>query len=566
MGYIQPQSDVYIMHNVPFDSNYEYTCYFATPVLRDATLLTQTYTKYQLQEYSYQRVTKNSIRVEGNKEKYFDCNYMAFRNPRTSGNKVFYAFITNMEYVNEETTDLFYEIDVIQTFSGDYTFRECFIERQHVENETIAGQNTLAETVATGDYYLKDLGISETFDEWGVVIAASFDDNYADATGGLYGGVYSGIKYLGFKATDTQGVDEVVNTFLQEVNRQGKINGIVSMFMVPEAMIANEGSNTPLIKNLETIPPSRDWASWQYTYADNTHGPRNRKLYTYPFNTLIVDNGEGETASYKYEDFAILEDSGGNWYIPFVLYGVMSPQPECWLVPSQYKGTQALNFHEKFTINSFPQCAYNNDTFKAWLAQNKARIALTGVQMAATVATAAIAPTALASAEVAAAASASKTALTLEQSSLLHSKDVAGNVQTGQSLMGQVSSLINEGYQASIAPPHIHGNAGSMIGIASKQFGFRFYNAHVKREYCQIIDSYFDKYGYAIKHYGIPNRAARPKWTYIKTKGCTINTNIPTEYERKICSIYDNGITFWRNISEVGSYANPESNMVWSPN
>ena len=70
-----------------------------------------------------------------------------------------------------------------------------------------------------------------------------------------------------------------------------------------------------------------------------------------------------------------------------------------------------------------------------------------------------------------------------------------------------------------------------------------------------MADNFFTRYGYATKKLKIPNRSSRPHWNYVKTVNCTITGSIPTDAARNICSIYDNGITFWKHGSEVGNYS-----------
>ena len=74
--------------------------------------------------------------------------------------------------------------------------------------------------------------------------------------------------------------------------------------------------------------------------------------------------------------------------------------------------------------------------------------------------------------------------------------------------------------------------------------------------FCEInqIDDYFNMYGYAIHRCKIPNRNVRPHWTYTKTIGCCIVGSLPSDSAKHICDIYNAGITFWKNGSEVGQY------------
>ena len=63
-----------------------------------------------------------------------------------------------------------------------------------------------------------------------------------------------------------------------------------------------------------------------------------------------------------------------------------------------------------------------------------------------------------------------------------------------------------------------------------------------------------DMYGYQINRVKVPDITSRPHWNYIQTIGCTAIGSVPADSMRKIISIYDNGITFWKNGSEVGDY------------
>ena len=73
-------------------------------------------------------------------------------------------------------------------------------------------------------------------------------------------------------------------------------------------------------------------------------------------------------------------------------------------------------------------------------------------------------------------------------------------------------------------------------------------------------------FGYATNKVKTPNRNSRPHWNYVKTRGCvlhsgrvaadgTLTGGLPADDMAKINAIYDNGITFWKNGSEVGDYS-----------
>ena len=62
-------------------------------------------------------------------------------------------------------------------------------------------------------------------------------------------------------------------------------------------------------------------------------------------------------------------------------------------------------------------------------------------------------------------------------------------------------------------------------------------------------------YGYKVNEVGVPDIRSRPKWTFVKTGFCYFaSSSVPADAEDQIYSIFNKGITFWRNPSEVGHY------------
>ena len=62
-------------------------------------------------------------------------------------------------------------------------------------------------------------------------------------------------------------------------------------------------------------------------------------------------------------------------------------------------------------------------------------------------------------------------------------------------------------------------------------------------------------FGYATNRVKVPNRNSRPHWNYVKTIGCVVVGSVPADDMNSICSIYNNGITFWKKGTEVGNYS-----------
>lgn len=499
--YIAPNTTIRMLKDVPLDNTYRNTIYFA--YVANQTSYFSGKTKYTFTAQSYQRVQKGTLRIGRKADDLCDCNYLMFQNT-AYGNKWFYAFVTGVEYVNNETSEVSFEIDVMQTWHFDYDVKMSFVEREMSVTDKI-GDNLVPENLEIGDYIYKDLGLTSLFNLYQIVIAATFDENMVDATGGMYGGVFSGLHYNIFSSWQS------ASSFIAEATEQNKADGIVSIFMLPVAFTSDYQSTMPEVFDIE-----RD----KHLTDIDGYVPKNNKLFTYPYNLLYVTNNEGNVANYAFEYF-------GTDKCNFNVSGAMCCTPECMLVPLNYKGVEK-NYNEKLTIGNFPQCAYTVDTFKAWVAQNQNQLALNAINTIGTTAAGAAAMYA-----------------------------TGGMLGKGMTLNGiqQIGSLVASVSDKSTLPPHARGGGGSIINMANKIKGFQFYYAHIRAEFARIIDDYFNAYGYATHRIKVPNRVIRPHWNYVKTVNVSLTGSVPADDMAKLKQIYDNGVTFWRNGNEVGDYS-----------
>lgn len=499
--YIAPNTTIRMLKDVPLDNTYRNTIYFA--YVANQTSYFSGKTKYTFAAQSYQRVQKGTLRIGRKADDLYDCNYLMFQNTAYC-NKWFYAFVTGVEYVNNETSEIRFEIDVMQTWHFDYNVNMSFVEREMSITDNI-GDNLVPENLELGDYVYKDLGLTSLFNLYQIVIAATFDKDMNDATGGMYGGVFSGLHYNVFSTWQSAA------SFISEATEQNKAEGIVSIFMLPIAFTADYQSTIPEVFNIERDKKLTDIDGYV---------PKNNKLFTYPYNLLYVTNNEGNVANYAFEYFNTDKCN-------FNVSGAMCCTPECMLVPLNYKGVEK-NYNEKLTIGNFPQCAYTVDTFKAWVAQNQNQLALNAINAIGTTATGAAA--------------------------MYASKGILGE---GMTLSGiqQIGNLVASVSDKSTLPPHARGGGGSIINMANQIKGFQFYYAHIRAEFARIIDDFFNAYGYATHRVKIPNRVIRPHWNYVKTVNVSLTGSVPSDDMAKLRQIYDNGVTFWRNGDEVGNYA-----------
>lgn len=167
--YIQPNSDIYIFHGVPLDNTYTDTIWFDNATAQQNYFFNSALNKIHFPANYYVRRTKQSVRVDRNQDEIYSYNYMAFRNTAYSG-KWFYAFITNMTYINDNCTEIEFEIDVMQTWLFEVTLDPCLVEREHTVSDN-PGENLALEPVDLGMIVCNQTLETEYFDAYHAVIA-----------------------------------------------------------------------------------------------------------------------------------------------------------------------------------------------------------------------------------------------------------------------------------------------------------------------------------------------------------------------------------------------------------
>ena len=103
--------------------------------------------------FTYQR-KDFTIRYGACIDDILEYNYVMYQNEAYS-DKWFYAFITDMKWLNDHTTEITIKTDTFQTWQFDFNFKDSFVEREHVNNDTI-GLHTVPENLESGDYIVEE--------------------------------------------------------------------------------------------------------------------------------------------------------------------------------------------------------------------------------------------------------------------------------------------------------------------------------------------------------------------------------------------------------------------------
>ena len=198
--YIEPNSTVKLLKDVPLDASEDHTIWFDTPAQQVEWFNGYVKTGMTFERQYYQRHSKNEIKLEVLADNIFDCNYMMFRNTNF-GSKWFYAYITNIEYVSNTVAKIRYLVDDLQTWHFDYTLGQCFVEREHSDSDNI-GENLVPENLETGDYVIERVKNATDVESLSIVLFATVFSDYRDFYGEMRQGVFSGLCPIVFPLTD----------------------------------------------------------------------------------------------------------------------------------------------------------------------------------------------------------------------------------------------------------------------------------------------------------------------------------------------------------------------------
>ena len=542
---ITPQGDIYLC-KTPLENDYKNQLTFSNATTQ-RTYFNSTIFK-TLDNYTYIK-HDNIIKVGLNIDEIIGCNYLFYRNEGFS-TKYYYCFITNMEYVNENCTSISFETDVWQTYQFNLTYNPCFVEREHVNDDTI-GLHTIPENLETGDYVI-DSKIKKdgyTTSDICFILATTMypyiqyntEDQRYYLQGGyatpcnVYNSNLSGVEYWWY-ANTTNGIAQLQHT-IQAFNNSGQGDAIYMLFTCPDSCfekvleIQDQGY-WGYVKQKQGAY-IQQWLADDQTYSAiskpttlNGYTPHNKKLLTWPYCYLLMHNGNGGSAVYQYELF-----KGSTTYCDFQIESAICPGASIILRPYKYKETDATNSYNQMDalpLGKFPMCSWNSDAYINWLTQNSANIKFGMISNA------------------------------IGIGGSVGMQNPYGAVTSAVNMIGSIMELKNK---RDTATPQANGNLNSGdVTYAINETTFTAYKMSIKSEFAQIIDRYFDMFGYKVNNVKVPNITGRTNWNYVKTIECNFEGNIPQQHLQLIKQAFNNGITLWHNPDTMYNYS--QSNNI----
>lgn len=491
------------------------------------------------------------VKVPVNAEEIGNACYLCFKN-QASG-KWYYAFVTQVIYINPETALLNFEIDVYQTFLFDMVIRDCDISREHVANDDFK-TNTVQEPVDVGDYVIahEEVQVLGDLDSNYPFIILSAIDLLSDpgtleepkvtaAQGGVYGGLPSAVR--AYLVEPNQWETSSITAIMEALSSYPWVSqSILAIYAVPSFGFSGTvtvrqsamGFNIGVIS--DSSSPFRSGAGgaligWQSKFPSY----KNKKMYNSQFSFIecLLPNGNRFVLKPEF-----IKDSA-----PVVmLVSTLIPAPNFYFYTPDYCGAEEDFLLNANNISGFPCFPVQNNTYPLQTAQAEATNTLVHSQNRSNIFWDTV-------------GNVVQSVFTGDPLNVLSTgidayKNVRSEIQNSERDRQRIGQM-----QTNVSLTGASGG-GLATFIASKKLEILYRWWTVKPEFAEKIEQFFDVYGYKVSRFGVPNLNSRPRYNYIKCNNVNIYGNIPNEFLQPLRNMFINGFTLWHDKNNVGTYGN----------
>lgn len=503
---VTPQSNLQIMRGIPWTNDYKHTRYFGGGLSNQNSYM-QSHVVASFSDFTYVR-EQNVVRVPALADNLYNCNYLRYMNSGF-GSKWFYAFITDIKYVNAETTEISFEIDYFQTWWFNVQMGHCYVEREHVADDTV-GRHLVEENIGTGELCVKSVWRRYwNADRGGFKVAMiakptllgdlltdqnpiELDENQ------MHGATYTA-------GVDNQGVSDL-NSWLLDTSFTGM--EISDAYMYP-AEFTEDSKAIEVNVNTHGINRPNFYIDYTRQLSDpaRIYYPKNNKLFTYPYTKLLVVSSAGTKKEYKWENTK-------DGYVSFELRHNVYNKACCDIKPTNYYGNND-EMLDNVPINEFPKVSLSQyEGLNAKNIFNAVNGFVSGI--------------------------------------LKFKANPAESKQFNSGGLGQ--SIINLATDSGTREVN---TSGDNLNINFETFGYEFYVMGITAQNAKIIDDYLTRFGYRVDVIKIPELHSRKRWNYVKTKECEIHARegqgAPTEALQRIQDMFNAGVTLW-HVDSVGDF------------
>jgi hypothetical protein len=537
--------------------------------------------------YNFQRIEGyNFIATNKSIDELWGANYIMFQNA-DYGDKWFYAFITKLEYKQRNNTWIHFEIDVLQTWIWNVTFKPSYVVREHCPLYNSDGTpviNTQDEGLAYGREYntvsvsqLKPYG-----DLYFLVVVAkkamhdTSGSTHFDADG--YGWSMNGLP-------------QPLNYYIHPFYLDGSVpasnftlNEQVGAVMVAmyEWVQTNNSTASGAVDNIVSmyvtnyLPDQSPYDGTTITF--NTNYYQNvtiGSLQTVFVNSMVYSTGIQDLGN-KYNGFTSVVESKLLMY-PYtvtVLTDFKGNQVE---LKNEYINNTNLMIDIKGSLGTSNKVSYSvkdynttitDDTFKDAISQNHAIIdnSPNDIPVLVDMLSAFIQGNKnslqnqyhsimfngvanLAGSSIGAIASMASGSATGIASS------ITGGIQGAGNSVLQMQAMNAKQEDIKNTPPSIYNMGGNPnFDFGNGYTGLWVLKKEITSEYRKKLSDFFNMFGYKVNEVKLPNTHTRANWNYVQTKGIVLIGSINNQDLQELKDVFDNGITLWHT-DDIGNYA-----------
>lgn len=542
-------SAIVLCEGVPFDNSYTDTIDFSSKTEQLNYFGNFSKDGLRFANVSYQHVNYQSsttrpamtCRIDKYRGELENVNYLMFQNSAVYSEttsqvgKWYYAFVTQINYINPYCSEIVYELDYFQTYLFEFDFMPSYIEREHPANDNlftylerenieldgyfgVAANNESNRYVRTYNIPYVTMLVSPNL----IVLKEDEDSggfsklgfSRADEVDGIYCGLYiASWPYTNHSQ---------VNTAIKYFEILGATECIISIIMSP--FMVGKGGSAVNATNIDTnilIAPNQLGA----------HTVRNNKLYNSQFTYFSLRTTTGNEISIAPET---MTDCNLSVIESYTLNGNVLIMPHLHTTYDSYSPNMGgdLSYSKGVILNNVNiECPYTAlqqlGSIYKW-SFNALNNSITGL------------------ATMYAGLYTANQGIVQGTQSVFNTglnQFMKGESNTVSSLQSLAPSLFNVLFDPSTTK---YSKSDELL-MSNRHFEFYFERYCLNSEALERIDTFFDYYGYQINAIKIPNQYSRARMNYVKSKNPKIVGRIPNIALNTIQNIFVAGVKIWHD-------------------
>ena len=382
--------------------------------------------KVQVQQATYFRHRRNRLRLQVTMAVAETCNYLSFINPSFES-VAFYARIVDVEYVNNNTTEIEYVIDWFQTYMFSMTYLSSVIGREHLSQADFvkAEANPFDPSILefqTTETALPTREMEKYYDKVNLQLNNTVNGDCINFPNTLYGySIVLQVSNWDTSEISTSAMNDFEALFTDIITPDGKITKFqndtnygsaddkhhraipmpyyfYSISMNYLTISSGENRYDKMVENMQSALnfltihgavsnvlgvyyiPTAIYYNFMYPMKHFINPlliyPReyacvNKKLRTFPYQYIRVVNNEGDVKELRFEDFyTVIGDGTETVETPVAQLEYISTldgTPSVSVVPVLYKVNFGWNINERIDNHNIPQLAYSTDAYLSFL-------------------------------------------------------------------------------------------------------------------------------------------------------------------------------------------------------